>query len=274
MKNVVTNNQSPRGANMNTKMKTALIACAMTCVAASSQARDAIGPGDRDNLWVLGAGGVVFTNVYRGEDQFGSVFPNIRYNGDRFFVKDATLNLSLAGIGGFSSGLTIVPDSSFLSDEDEYRDNAQLAGLTERDATIEGGIYINHDSALGRATLRVLSDLGNEHDGQAVSMSYTFDLKLGNWCINPTLGVQWMRDRKVAHHYGVSAEEATDGRDEYSPGSAFNAFASIRGRYEFSEHWDVELQAGASVLDSSITNSSIVDEDVLTFGGLSINYNF
>lgn len=259
---------------MKTFIPPTLIACAIFLSSTSLQARDAIGPGDRDNRWVVGGGGGVYTNVYRGEDQSGSLVPRVRYNGDRFFIKDATLNLSLVSIGGFSGGLTIAPDGNFLSDEDDYRDNAQLAGLRERDATIEGGFYINHSSTLGRATLNVLTDLGHEHDGQVATLSYTFDLKAGNWFINPTIGAHWMRDRKVNHYYGVSAEEATDNRTAYEPGSALNAYAAVRGRYAFTHHWDIELHAGARFLDSSISNSSIVDENYSAFGGISVNYNF
>ncbi len=260
--------------SMNALLKSTVIASALILSSAGAQSRDAIGPGDKDTVWVLGGGGGVFTNVYSGEDQSGSVFPKVRYNGDRIFINDGSLNVSLLSRGGFSGGLTVALASNFLSDEDDYRDNAQLAGLRERDATIEGGFYINHSSTLGRASLSVLTDLSNEHDGQSAALSYTFDLKLGNWFVNPSIGAQWLSDRMVAHYYGVSVEEATSQRAAYAPGSAINAFASIRGRYEFTDHWDIELHAGARLLDSSISNSSIVDEDYAAFGGLSINYNF
>ncbi|MFK7734224.1 MAG: MipA/OmpV family protein [Pseudomonadales bacterium] len=261
-----------------TTMKTIIQLCATICIALAivkgAHASDAVGPGDRDTLWLVGGGAGVYTNVYKGENQSGSLIPNLRYNGKLFFIKNATLNLSLVTAGAFSGGLTLATDSSFLSDTDDYRDNAQLAGLNERDATIEGGLYINHTSKLGRASLSVMSDLGHEHDGQAATLSYTFDLRAGNWFINPMIGLHWMGNKKVNHYYGVSATEATAQRLAYEAGSALNAFLAIRGRYEFSQHWDFEVHAGATRLDSSISSSSIVDEDYVAFGGLSINYSF
>ncbi len=259
-------------------MKTTLQICATTfaacVVTGNAVASDAIGPGDREARWVVGGGAGVLTSVYRGENKTAAAIPNIRYNGSRFLIRNATLNVSLLQMGPFSGGLIITPDSGLLSDKDEYRDNAQLAGLNERDATVEGGFYINHSSDLGRATLTVLSDLAHEHDGQSATLSYTFDLKLGNWFINPEFGVQWLSAQKTNHYYGVSANEATVDRLAYNAGSALNAFAALRARYEFTQRWDMELHAGAKRLNSSISDSTIVDEDYCAYGGLSINYSF
>ena len=259
-------------------MKNLIQICTVICATAitteATLASDAIDPGDRDVRWVLGGGGVVYNNAYRGEDQSGGLFPNIRYNGDRFFIKNATFNVALGQFGAFSTGLTLSPDRGFLSDEDDYRDNTQLAGLQERDATIEGGFYVNHTTALGRANLRVLSDLGHEHDGETATLSYIFDLKAGSWHINPVVGLHWMSDQKTNHYYGVSLSESNAQRSAYTSGSALNAFFALRTRYEFSTHWDIGIEAGVTRLDSGISESPIVDEEYSTHGAISVSYNF
>lgn len=243
-------------------------------VTTPGHASDAIGPGDSDSRWVVGGGAVTFTNIYAGEDTDTTVFPNVAYNGERFFIKDGTVNYSVVQLSPFSIGLTLNGDAGFLVDDDEYEDNTKLAGLKERDATLEGGFYLYHTTDLGRAEFKLVTDLASEHDGQTASVSYTFDLKAGEWSINPTLGAYWISNDKVNHHYGVSAQEVTLTRASYKGGSAFNIYAGVRGRYEFTENWDLNLQAGVSSLDSSIKNSSIVDEDYLYYGSASINYNF
>lgn len=56
-------------------------------------AGDAVGPGDSDSKFVLGAGAVSYTNIYAGEESEESLWLNFRYNGERFFIKDGTFNL-------------------------------------------------------------------------------------------------------------------------------------------------------------------------------------
>ncbi|MBL4581660.1 MAG: MipA/OmpV family protein [Gammaproteobacteria bacterium] len=170
--------------------------------------------------------------------------------------------------------MTARVDESFLSDASEYRNNEILSGLIERDSTIEGGFYLNHTTDLGRLNFTLLTDLGNEHDGESASLRYTFDLSAGGWNINPFLGVNWLSSNKVNHRFGVSAAEANAFRSAYDADSAINASTGIRARYDINEHWDINLETGVSYLDSSIKDSSIVDGDNGYYAAISFNYNF
>jgi MipA family protein len=259
-------------------MKTNVQLLSLCIVAASatgsSYASDAIGPGDSDSRWVLGGTAAVYTNIYAGEDNEGVLFPNFIYNGDRFFVKNQSLNLAIAKMDQLSGGLTIRPDGSYLSDDDEYDDNVLLDGLIERDGTIEGGFYVFHTTDMGRLSLVVLTDLASEHDGETLNVKYTFDLKYGGWYVNPSVGFTVISDDKINHLYGVSLAEQTQIRNAYEGDTAFNAFAGIRGRYEFTENWDLNLETGVVRLDSTIRNSPIVDEDYFYHASAAVSYNF
>lgn len=231
-----------------------------------ANASDAIGPGDSDSKWILGLEAGVFNNPYSGEGSEAFISPTIKYNGERFFIKDGSLNLHLAKIHGFSGGLTATIDAGFLSDYDNYNRNDQLSGLAERDATVLGGVYVNHDTDLGRLSFRALTDLGDEHDGHVANLKYTFDLKAGDWNINPMLGMEWVSDEVVNHHVGVF---------NYSPRkSTTNTFAGVRARYEMTENWDLNLKTGITKLGSGISNSSIIDDDLVYQASVGINYNF
>lgn len=231
-----------------------------------ANASDAIGPGDSDSKWILGMAAGVYNNPYIGEGSEAFISPTINYNGERFFIKDGSLNLHIAKSNGFSGGLTATLDAGFLSDYDNYNRNDQLSGLAERDATVLGGVYVNHDTDLGRLSFRVLTDLGDKHDGQVANLKYTFDLKAGDWNINPVLGIEWLSDEVVNHHVGVF---------NYSHGkSSTNAFAGVRARYDVTENWDLELKTGVTKLGSGINNSSIIDDDMVYQASVGINYNF
>ena len=265
---------------MKTSIQSLGLTIAAISAAAASYASDAIGPGDSDSLWIVGGGAITFNNIYVGEGNETVLFPNIAYNGERFFVKDGTLNLSVMQLNEFSAGLIVSPDAGFLSDEDEYEDNAKLAGLNERDATLEGGFYINHTTDLGRLTFILLTDLGSEHDGQTAGLKYTFDLQYAGWFVNPVIGFHWISDKKVDHYYGVSAAEATPlntggfVRTAYDGDSAFVVFAGLRARYELTEHWDINITSGVSRLGDGIKDSSIVDDDYVYHASAAVSYNF
>jgi len=259
---------------MKTSTKLIALAIGTSVLASQAMARDAVGPGDKDSRWIVGAGVNTSSNLYAGEDDDTSLYPNFRYNGERFFVKDGTLNLHVLQNGAFSYGFTLAPSGTLLSDESEYKDNDKLAGLMEREYTVEGGIYMNHTTDMGRLNLTLGTDLGNEHKGHTALASYTFDLRAGDWYINPRIGVAWMSEHKAQHFFGVSQVEATDSREAYNADSNFNVFAGVRGRYELTDKWDINLETGVVALGDGIKDSSIVDEDYIYNASVGVSYSF
>lgn len=265
-------------SNLSTKKASLFLNLSMLAAASSiplqANASDAVGPGDSNSKWAVGVHVGAINNPYIGEGGEGFIGPRIRYNGERFFINDDSLNFYLAKSHGFSGGLTLSLDAGFLTSDRLFKDNERLSGISERDATILGGIYVNHDTSLGRLSFSALTDVANEHDGQVASLKYTFDLKAGNWNINPVLGAQWSSDEFVNHHAGVSASEATSSRIQYKGEATTTAFAGVRARYDLTEKWDVNLETGVTKLGSGFTDSSIIDDDLVYHGSVGINYNF
>jgi outer membrane protein len=259
---------------MNTSMTLSTFALASSLFALTANANDAVGPGESDSTWIVGGSLTHHNNLYAGEDNDTSAFPVIRYNGDRFFVKDGSLNLHLGKQEAWSYGLTLSPSGSLLSDKDEYKDNARLQGLEEREYTAEGGFYVNHTNEKGRLHFSLRSDLGSEHDGQTAVVNYTWDLRAGEWFINPYVGAEWISSNKADHLFGVNEAESTDTRAAYQASSSFNAFAGVRGRLELTDKWDFNFNSGLVALGDGIKDSSIVDEDHLYFSSVGVNYNF
>lgn len=238
--------------------------------------RDAVGPGDKDVKWIVGGTAYSIANPYISEGQESIFAPSIAYNGEKFFfdASNASLGYSVAKWGNISAGVIAGVNTSFLNDESEYRDNVFLNGLNKRDSTIDGGFFVNHTTDLGRLNLSVLTDLAGKHDGQSVGVSYTMGLTAGAWDINPTVGVRWLSNNIVDHHFGVDADEVTAFRSAYEGGPAVNWNVGLRGRYDITEKWDLNLAAGVTRLDSSIQNSSIIDDEYVSHGSVSVRYSF
>jgi outer membrane protein len=269
---------------MNKVIKQLSISMAAMCLANIGYASDAVGPGDNDSRWIIGGSVDTDSNAYVGEDFEAYLLPHVEFNGETIWLKNGTLNVSFGEWNSFSGGLTTKLDGRDLSHVDNYKDNQQLAGLERRNTTVDGGVYMLHTTDQGRFRMALYTDLGNKHNGQEVQVEYIFDLKAGDWHINPMIGAQWLSHDKVNHFYGVSQAEAlpagsfsatpTYARDAYEGGSTVNYFAGVRGRYELTEKWDVNLAAGVNRLGSSITNSSIVEDDYSFYTSASFRYNF
>lgn len=262
---------------MLTQKMTAQISSAFLVAVLSSGtalANDAIGPGDSDSKWVVGGHVGVMSNPYAGENEDSFLMPNVEYRGERFFLKDGEAGYSLYQGEHFSAGAVLSGEGSFLSDKDDYKGNAKLAGLKERDGTLDLGFYVVKDTDMGRVRFTFLEEITGEHDGRSADLKYTFDYKANNLNINPFVGANWTSADKVDHFFGVSSAEATADRAAYKGDSSLNLYAGVRGRYEITKNWDVSATAAYVHLGEGIRDSSIVDEDHVLVGTVGVNYNF
>ncbi len=237
-------------------------------------ASDAIGPGDSNSTWVVGIHAGAVNNPFSGEDTEYYAFPNVEYRGERFFVKEGNLGLQFHRDNGFSVGAFLTHHASFLSDDDDYRNNERLAGISERDSTLDLGLYLLHDSPLGRLRLAVMDEITGEHGGQSADIRYTFNLKADKLHINPTIGANWQSAEMVDHFYGISVSEAREDRKAYRGHSALSVYTGLRARYEVTEHWDVNANAAYVHLGSGIKDSSVINDSGVWVSTLGVNYNF
>jgi len=235
---------------------------------------DAVGPGDSDSKWVLGAYTGSITSPYEGEGVKGFLIPSIEYRGEYFFVSDGNVGFNLFRHQGLSTGVFLTVDGSLLADEEDYEDNDLLDGLEERDATLNAGIYLKHTTPLGQLRVAVHDEVTGEHDGQSAIVDYTFDFKYKNVNINPVVGLAWNSADTVNHDFGISTKEATNDRKEYKGTSSVSVYTGVRARYDITEHWDVDVGVGVVKLGSGIKDSSIVEKDTLFISAVGVNYNF
>lgn len=243
-------------------------------LAGTIEASDAVDPGQADNKWVVGIAAGAINNPYAGEDNEGLIIPRVYYNGDRFFFNDKGIGLNLFTRQELSGGLIIRGDGSFLHDAKEFRDNEKLAGLRERDIAIEGGFYINHTTDMGRLRFTALSDISNTHKGHTLGLEYILDMEYGDWHINPYVGVDWVSEDKVDHHFGVRSNEVTASRALYKADDSINFNTGVSGRYSFNKNWDFTFNTGYGRAGSGVTDSPIVEDKNIYFGTLGVNYNF
>ncbi|MBB1486816.1 MipA/OmpV family protein [Oceanospirillum sediminis] len=266
------NQKKHTGIKTATTMIAALLS--FNALADSHAISDGMKPGDSDSKWVLGGSVGTFNNPLAGEDTEYFVAPNIEYRGERFFLKDGQAGVSLYQQPAYSIGLLLTANGSLLADKDDYKDNVRLAGLKERDGTLDAGVYFIHRSDAGRLKMTLMDEITNEHSGMTADVNYVFDMKMEGWSVNPIVGATWLSSATVDHFFGVGESEVNEHRKAYQGDSALNLYAGVRGRYEVTENWDVTAEATYVHLGAGIKDSSIVEDDYVLVSSVGVNYNF
>jgi outer membrane scaffolding protein for murein synthesis (MipA/OmpV family) len=100
-------------------------------------------------------------------------------------------------------------------DRNEFYD-----GLEERRQTVDAGIQFGISKAWGEVTMAWMADTLNRHNGQEVEVSYRYRFIAGSWSISPFISWSYQDADLTDYYFGVSADEATPERPQFSAGSS------------------------------------------------------
>lgn len=251
---------------------------------ADTPVSDAYSPGESDSQWIVGGTVLAWENPYINEGDIdggdddgeynGAIVPRVEYRGERFFIDGDGLGVNLFRKNGFSTGLKLTGNATYLSDHDNYDDNDRLATIKERDATADLGLYVIHNYNNGQLKVTAWQEISNEHDGHSVEARYSYNFPLGRWNITPMAGVTWASDELVNHFYGVSEAEASGDITAYKGKSTTSYFGGVAVRFDINDHWDVRFNTAFVSLGDGIKDSSIVSDSTTVISGVGVNYNF
>lgn len=253
-----------------------LISISSVAMAMESRVSDAISPGDSNSKWMLGAtiGGQQNHIVGEESDNQGFVNVNLEYRGEKFFVSQDEIGYTIYRNKGFSTGVALSGKDHFLYNQDDYDDNQVISHLEERNGTLDAGLYLIHNSDLGQLRFRVLEEITGEHDGHGADASYTFDFNYNDIRINPFVAVNYLSEDSVDYFFGVSAVEATTDLAAYQGKAAVNLTTGVNARYSLNSNWELGFGASVTKLGDGISDSSLVDDDVMYVTSFTANYNF
>ena len=204
--------------------------------------------------WVLGGAYSSTNQLLTGNEQSSHLFlPLLGYQGDQFKWLGTSLSYRLSDTDNVKISATAdVRFSAVVADSE----NVALAGLTEREDTVELGIM---------AEVGYLSFFTN-HDFLDIHGAYSIGMGLGNrWELSSKLsleagvGAVWQHKDITRYYFGVSMAEATTDRSMYLPESAINYNAGFQLSYTITPKTVVSVGAGYLSLDSEIRDSPIID---------------
>ncbi|GFE64746.1 MipA/OmpV family protein [Litoreibacter roseus] len=212
----------------------------------------------------------VSTNPYIGEDNDASPFPLIRYQGNGFSV--GTTGVFIDAFSTPVSKLEFVATPRFTGLEDPDAD--ELNGI-DRDFTVDAGFRFTYDVTPGTELVTtVLQEVTGEHDGQELRVSLSRSSDGFGFPLKGTVGVSWKSEDLSEYTYGVFASEARGGRDAYSPGSTLTPFVGLSSSIPLSQSAVLIGGVRAEFLEDDISDSPIVDEDVIFGASIGVQFSF
>lgn len=218
----------------------------------------------------IGAGAVVRSEPFEGIDVKVYPVPLFGYEGKRLYLRGITGGYRLLQFDGWSIGPTVRP----RFDGYEAGDSSALAGMKNRNATIDGGIELAKRTNWGLISAVFVTDLLGAHDGHELELSYTAIFPHAGFTFIPGVALQWQSSNLVDYYYGVKDSEVRTGRPAYSTDDTITPLVRLAVRRRISERWGLMLATQYQWLPSEISDSPIVDDNGVVSVLLGATYSF
>ena len=220
----------------------------------------------------LGTGAVFSTTAYQGVDNEVIAIPVIMFSGEHFFIRGTGAGMHI--YKNKDKHLSVDLLGKYRFEAYEEGDSDALIGMKERNGTVEAGLAAQWRLDQVMLSCRVFTDLLNEHGGQDLNFRIKKPFRWRMLFVAPYLGVSLQSDSFSNYHYGVEASEAIAGRPEYELGWTANWQAGLALRVGLTKNIMITTQFGLELLDQEITDSPIVDQNVLFSSMAGIAFGF
>jgi outer membrane protein len=138
-------------------------------------------------------------------------------------------------------------------------------GLATRD--FGGGLALRYNKYEEDSRLTIefayLNSL-NISNNWLVDSFYSYLIPYRNWDIYLGGGLTIYSNHVANYYYGISAEEVSPVREQYSAGMAFRAQFEIFAQYPISESWSFNTGVTQNYYSNSITKSPIIEDANIT----------
>jgi outer membrane protein len=227
--------------------------------------------GDRGRVG-FGAAAIMRSSPYVGSDEtVVQPIPAITYIGERLQWLGPSVRYGIAGSGD----LRLAAAAEYRIGVYEEEDSDFLAGMGDRDSTLLAGLALQYQMGAGfdlelLYQHDVLDNIGGGMANARVSRSIPWKTA----SFTPYVAYNWLSEEMSNHDFGVPLDAATPQRPAYELDSTSSFEAGLGLQVELSEDWRIILNVAAEQLDSDVTRSPIVDDDVVIKGLAVVTYIF
>ena len=183
---------------------------------------------------------------------------------------------------GTSAGVHLLNDdflkidlvASYRFSRLEAESSDYLAGLHDRNQTVDGGLSASLNGDWGTFSTTWVNDILGNHNGYEWDFTYRYSWSPGRWFFSPFVSYVYQDSDLTDYYYGVDSDEALPGRPFYQPGSATFWRAGINASYRATSRLLLFSNIASQHVDSEIFNSPLVDEAQLSAATVGFAYLF
>jgi outer membrane protein len=151
--------------------------------------------------------------------------------------------------------------------------DGELAGVDEKDWTIEAGPLIGYRAWPINLQFRTYWEMPNKHDGLTSELEFSYPINYDRGFFVPAVRLIYRDEDYTDYYFSVSEEESTPDRPVYAAGASTSVLLGFSMGYELAPKWLLKANLGVRFLDSAITESPIVDRDTVWSAGVGLAYN-
>jgi len=221
----------------------------------------------------LGAGAIITSQPYIGQETKVLPFPMIRYDSELFYVDVTKAGVHLYKNRGWEANLQL----SYIATGFNSDDAKELNDLYSRLPTLGAGLGIKYNSKNIAFSFFVEKDALGISDGLHSNVQLGYNIRSGKMFIRPFIG-SYLRDKKYTdYYYGVSKEESSKtGLAEYNMNHASAmGYVGALLYYGIDKHWSLYANIYYSHdIDQYVKDSPIVDKDYMVYAVSGFLYKF
>ncbi|MHC4713035.1 MAG: MipA/OmpV family protein [Planctomycetota bacterium] len=216
---------------------------------------------EEDQVLKLGLGVTVFDVPHKGIGTEAVPVPVFVVRQGRLAVSSYRAGYELFTGPNWSAG----PTAKVRFEGYDASDSSRLAGMSDRDNTLEIGFSGSLRGEYGAVEGVVYTDALGKHKGQELQLNYVKPLPdaLGveGLLLRPSVGVSWRTKHLNDYYYGVrNTEAAPPARPAYKAGDTVNPFVGLSATYALADRWDLVGSVRYEWLGSEITDSPVVSQ--------------
>jgi outer membrane protein len=251
-----------------------LMVAAVSCPVRGQEALDSVRRTDL-NDYALGVAMSISANPYVGAESSTIVFPyltalqNPAFNKDWFIIRDGDIGVRYVTDNEWEFGVVTRVRTLGLGSGD----NEEVAGLLERQWTIESAPMIGWRRLPVHVGFKAYWEMLDRHDGGTAELAFSLPRQFAWGYVVPSVEFRYLSEKYADYYYGVQPQEANPARPEYEPGSAVNPYVALRVGYRLSPRWMLTGKVGLEFLDETIKDSPIVEKERLWSTTIGVAYN-
>ena len=214
-------------------------------------------PSERPTGFFYGFGLGIGQEIYPGYSSRTTPLPIIGYESENLHVYEPFISYDFFKNNVVEISAQVAPRFQGYDESDSPR----LAGMNDRDNTLEAGfgVQLSHNQWSAKGSF--LSDLLGRSNGTDIQARLGRGFRSGPFMYEPFFTVNYVSNDHVDYYYGVEADEVTASRPFYQGNNTLNKSFGIAIATPIFFGGMTRLSLSNTWYGSTITDSPLVDED-------------